>query len=161
AKVYVTVCAVFTHNGEFFSGVVFVIGTDTNTVITTIDVDGFCPRGVAVSPDGSTVYVGASVLDVNVGAVLVIATATDTVIARLIGPIASGLAVTPDGSKVYVATAQSFFGPPSVVVVDTATNGLIATIPVGGNPLGVAVTPDSSEVYVTNITDNNVSVIDT
>ena len=78
---------------------VSVIDTATNTVIATIPV-GDNPFGVAVSPDGSKVYVANS----NSHTVSVIATATDTVTATIpVGNIPLGVAVTPDGSKLYVA----------------------------------------------------------
>src|SRR5438045_6816512 len=37
---------------------------------------------------------------------------------------------------------------------------VVATIPVGNNPEGVAVNPLTNRAYVTNISDNDVSVID-
>ena len=85
-------------NGSFSNNDVSVIDTATNTVIATIPV-GSTPYGVAVTPDGSKVYV------TNFGSntVSVIDGATNTVIATI--PIANspgGVAVTPDGSKVYV-----------------------------------------------------------
>jgi YVTN family beta-propeller protein len=162
AKLYVTECGFGSSSRS-----VLVIATATNTVITTIPVPtigaGECPNGLAVSPDGSKVYVaataGVNVNTGNVGNVLVIATATDTVIATIPILLPFGVAVTPDGSKVYVAQ-ENFDG---VSVIATATNTVIATIPMSFNshPLGVAVTPDGSKVYVTNNTHQNVSVIAT
>ena len=64
---------------------VSVIATASNTVTATIPVgnnpDGSGPWGVAVSPDGSTVYV-ANFIDETVS---VIATATNTVTATIPG----------------------------------------------------------------------------
>ena len=121
-------------------------------------VGGLSPFGVAVTPDGSKVYVTDSS---RLGHVSVIDTATNTVIATIpvgIGP--RGVAVTPDGSKVYVTNVQ--LPNPSVVsVIATATNTVIATIPLGGESNGVAVTPDGRKVYVANSGSNNVFVIDT
>ena len=55
---------------------------------------------MAVSPDGSKVYVANSCLGNSVS---VIATATNTVTATIpVGIEPLGVAVTPDGSKVYV-----------------------------------------------------------
>ena len=59
---------------------VSVIATASNTVTATIPV-GIFPTGVAVSPDGSTVYV-ANFIDETVS---VIATATNTVTATIPG----------------------------------------------------------------------------
>src|SRR6202007_1264327 len=96
------------------------------------------PRGVAVTPDGSKVYV------TNLGdnTVSVIDTATNTVTGSTIpvGDNAEGVVITPDGSRVYVANSYD----DTVSVIDTATNNVIATINVTGGPFGLAVTPDGS-----------------
>jgi YVTN family beta-propeller protein len=117
------------------SNTVSVIATATNTVTTTIPVVGG-PNGVAVTPDGSTVYV------TNAGdnTVSAIATATNTITATIpVGSFASGVAVTPDGSKAYVANGISN----TVSVIDTATNEVTASVPVGSDPaaFGIFIQP--------------------
>ena len=93
------------------------------------------------------------------GAVSVIATATNTVVATIgVGNNPFGVAVTPDGTHAYV-TANITFGSSQVSVIRTATNTVVKTIPVGTSPFGVAVTPDGTKVYVANSGSNNVSVI--
>jgi YVTN family beta-propeller protein len=138
---------------------VLVIDTANNTVTATIPVGGE-PFGVAVSSDGSKVYV----TNINGDSVSVIDTATNTGIATIpVGDYPEGVAVTPDGSKVFVANQLDG----TVSVIATATNTVTATIPIGTfpfggfvSPLGVAVSPDGSKVYVTNAFDS-VSVIAT
>ena len=110
------------------------------------------PRGVAVSPDGSKLYVtffdNVSVID----------TATNDQNVIFDGghrPV--GVAVSSDGSKYYVANE----GSDTVSAIATATNAVTATIPVGRQPFGVAVTPDGSKLYVTNTGSDDVSVIAT
>jgi YVTN family beta-propeller protein len=113
---------------------------------------------VAVSPDGSKVYVSNS----QSNTVSVIDTAKNMVIASIaaVGPPSPvGVAVSPDGSKVYVTNQSS--GISTVSVIDTSTNTVTATIPVGIEASGVAVTPDGSKVYVVNTHDNTLSVIAT
>ncbi len=151
-----------------FSGTVSVIDTATNAVTTTITV-GNNPKGVAVSPDGSQVYVVnqcASSSNCTYGTVSVIDTATDLVTDTIpVGSGSIGVAVSPDGSRVYVTNLNSN----TVSVIDTATGQVTDTIPVGISPEGVAVSPDGSRVYVTNqcassssnCTNGTVSVIDT
>jgi YVTN family beta-propeller protein len=91
------------------------------------------PWGVAVSPNGSKVYVGNQ----NSNDVSVIDTATNTVVATIpVGSFPAGIAVTPDGSKVYVANNV---GSNTVSVIDTATNTVSATIPVGSNPIAFGI----------------------
>jgi YVTN family beta-propeller protein len=136
----------------------WVIDTATGAVIGSQIPVGPNPYGVAVTPDGSTVYVANS----GTNTVSVIATATNTVVGSPItlGGNPIGVAVTPDGSKVYVANQGNQGG--TVSVIATATNTIMGSpIPVGGGPQGVAVTPDGSKVYVANFGSNTVSVIAT
>jgi YVTN family beta-propeller protein len=133
---------------------VSVIDTATNTVSATIP-DGASPFGVAVTPDGSKVYIANSPFN---GTVSVIDTGTNTVSATIpVGFSPFGVAVNPDGSKVYVSNSLSN----TVSVIDAATNTASATIPVGLRPFGVAVSRDGSKVYVASHDVNKVSVIDT
>jgi len=116
---------------------------------------GAAPGGIAVTPDGSRVYVA------NAGdhTVSVIDTASHTVTATIGAAFGNptGVAVTPDGSRVYVANQQSG----SVSVINTRTNTVVAMVAVGSQPLGVAVTPDGSRVYVANGASGTVSAIAT
>jgi YVTN family beta-propeller protein len=88
---------------------VSVIDTEKNQVTATIPA-GVGPYGVAVSPDGSKVYVTNTLLNATGprGNVSVIDTATNMVTATiLVGSYPTGVAVTPDGKKVYVANLNS------------------------------------------------------
>ena len=103
------------------------IDAANNSIITAITV-GSHPTGLAVTPDGSTVYVANG----NSGTVSVIATANNTVTTTFpVGGGPQGVAVTPDGSKVYVADELSS----TVSVIDTATNAVVDTIAVGNLPI--------------------------
>jgi YVTN family beta-propeller protein len=136
---------------------VWVIDTATNTVVTTVPLEG-PPGGIAVAPDGKHVYVTLTFLSI----VSVIDTATNTVVATVpVGslpqPPPQGIAVTADGTRAYVANLNTS----SVSVIDTASNTMVATVPVGAGPVGVAVTADGKHAEVTNQSSNDVSVIDT
>src|SRR5690242_10546257 len=80
---------------------VSVIATASNTVTATIPVGSY-PGGVAVTPDGSKVYV-ANGNQVSNGTISVIDTSSNTVTATITvadgNPV--GMAVTPDGGNVY------------------------------------------------------------
>ena len=118
------------------------------------DPGGESPIAVAVTPDGTKVYVA------NAGSnnVSVINTATNTVVKTVsVGNAPIGVAITPDGTKVYVANS----GSNNVSVIHRPGNTVVATIPVGNCPRGVAITPDGTQAYVANYGDNTVSVIDT
>jgi YVTN family beta-propeller protein len=102
-------------------GIVSVIDTATNAVSATIPVVGN-PIGVAVSPDGSRVYVTNNR---SPGTVLVIDTTSNAVTATVPGgSFPFGVAVTPDGGKVYFTNE----GSNTASVIDTATDAVIATI---------------------------------
>jgi YVTN family beta-propeller protein len=101
-----------------------VIDMATNTVIITFPVNVAIPMGVAVTPNGSKVFVAGpdAVLAIDLlGGV----TATVDIDAS------GGVAVTPDGRKVYVT-----IGDNTVQVIDTATNTVIGSpISVGKDPI--------------------------
>ena len=104
------------------------IHTATNTVVKTVPV-GSDPNGVAVTPDGTKVYV------VNIGSnnVSVFHRPGFTLVATIpVGNAPVAVAVTPDGTQAYVAkTRQHGFGD------RTATNTVAGLpIPVGLTPLG-------------------------
>ena len=92
----------------------------TNTVIGSPIPVGTEPFGVAVTPDGSKVYV----TNVRDNTVSVIDTTTNTVIGFPIpvGGNPVGAAVTPDGSRVraYVTNASRQHGPASTSRWSTA-----------------------------------------
>jgi YVTN family beta-propeller protein len=144
----------FAYVTDSTTNTVSVIDTATGTTVATIPV-GKTPTGVAVAPDGATVYV-ANFLGASVS---VIAAATNTVTATVpVGTQPVGIAVTPDGSHVYVTHQAS----DDVFVIDTATNTVIAMVPPGhGSTYGAAAAPDGRFVYVTNFFDQSVSRIDT
>ncbi|KQY02941.1 hypothetical protein ASD37_25680 [Mycobacterium sp. Root135] len=114
------------------------------------------PEGVAISPDGSRVYVAHSSHN---GAVTVIDTATNTVTATIpVGDGPIGVAISPNGSRLYVSNTVDG----TVSVINTATNTVIGkAIAVGSKPFIMAVSPNGSRVYVTNTGDGTVSVINT
>ncbi|MBZ5622968.1 MAG: beta-propeller fold lactonase family protein [Acidobacteriia bacterium] len=131
---------------------IFDVRNGANTRVNQVNV-GTEPNGVAVSPDGTRIYVANTVS----GTVTVLAADRTTssygtgAITIPVGTEPYGLALTPSGKTLYVANARSN----SVSVIDTATNQVIKTITdVGIEPRGIAITnnggADSAEtVYVT------------
>ncbi len=121
------------------SETVSVIDTATNTVLATIPVHDR-PTGVAVNRSGTRAYVtneiivsGEARLEIT-GAISVIDTATNTVVATiLVGSKPQGVAVNLAGTRAYVTKEDG-----KVSVIDTATNTVIGTITVGNAPRGVA-----------------------
>ena len=123
---------------------------------------GLYPIGIAVSPDGSKVYLTHSYINdyhyKDSRAVSVINTTTNnvTTIVGVNGPT-TGVVFNHAGTKAYVAS----WGSGNIYVIDTATNNVTAAVIVGIHPEGIAISPDGSTVYVANEDSNNISVIDT
>ena len=143
---------------------VSVVDIATDKVVGTIDVP-FNPEVVAVTPDGSKIYM-AKQGNISAGHdsdISVIDTATNTITANVfVGSYPWGIAVTPDGTKVYLTISNDYSNPfPNTVsVIDTATDTVVSKVNVGSQPCDVAVTPDGKKAYVTDW-NNTVSVIDT
>jgi YVTN family beta-propeller protein len=87
----------FTDSG----GLISIIDSQTNTVTDAIPVEGSADY-LAITPDGSTLYVGNTGSATIHSSVLVFSTATKTVTATIEMPLPEGLAVSPNGKKLYI-----------------------------------------------------------
>ncbi len=137
------------------SGSITILNTITNQTLPNTISPNNDPVGVAVSPDGSRVYV----TNYGSGTVSVISTATNTEIMPPIpaGSSPYGVVVSPDGSTIYVT--NTLLG--SVTPINTFTGQALPGIAVRFGPKGIAISPDGSRLYVANSVDNSVSVINT
>src|SRR5271157_1049965 len=125
------------------NGTVYFLDVVAQTVITSISLPGGRDlRGVAVTPDGKSVYV-VNVFGSNV---YVIDTTSNTVVKQIpVGFLPIGIGITPDGTRAYVAAS---YGP--VSVINISTNTVVAQVSVNNHPADVAVSADGSSVYVTD-----------
>jgi len=140
----------YVANHNFLSKSVSVIDTNTNTVITTIQLD---EPPAAVTIQGGKAYISTTVNSPG-GSVKVIDIATDGIIATIpVGRDSWG--ITSLNGFVFVANQSSG----TVSVIDTETGMVMATLDVGSAPTGIAVDPSTTKVYVTNQGDNTLSVI--
>jgi YVTN family beta-propeller protein len=142
-----------------------------NSSSTSLTLAGSYPQRVAVTPDGSRLYVtdGST-------SVWVVNTMTNSAIALISARIdPEEVAIAPDSKTAYVTSITCgdllCSGPSkpaqmaSVEVIDTATFSLTATITLGKSPetflSGIAVSPDSTRVYATENTGGTIWVIET
>ena len=153
-------------------GTVSVIDTTTHAVRGPYAA-GTAATGIAVSPDGSRLYVATELWNSNV---MVMETATMTVIGTVyLGyfnyPI-DGAFTPPDGKRLYmIAGAQgSEMAEGAVMVIDTdplsgtynqVIGGLSAYDLGIGFPADVVFSPDGGRAYVSDAGGNTVTVIDT
>jgi DNA-binding beta-propeller fold protein YncE len=129
----------------------------------------FCPQGLAVSPDGKSLYVTGSTFSLG-GAVVqfdilpggVLSLKTPFSVPAGNGPselpALGGIAISRDGRSVYVTNA----GDGTVSQYSVGAGGRLSpmsqpTVAAGHHPVGIAVSPDSQSVYVADEGDGTVS----
>jgi YVTN family beta-propeller protein len=111
------------------------------------------PEGIAISPDGASVWVGHR----KGGDIVVIDTKTKEVTQTIAcGGVPIRLAFTPDGKRVLVSEAEVG----NVLVFDAATFKEIGRVPVGNTPVGILATPDSKRAFVAITGEGKVVCVD-
>ncbi len=147
---------VYTNTGN---GSVAVINTATNTVTNTIAlpnrITGIIPQGMAISPDGSTLYV-SNLDSVDFGSVAVINTATNSVTNSIaLGATPLGLAVSPTGNTAYVVagsgshyTLRVIDTNPASPTYDTVTTSIPIFGNIAGGPGQVLLNASGATAYV-------------
>jgi YVTN family beta-propeller protein len=147
------------------------VTAESPAIVATITV-GAQPQDLAITPDGSTLYVPNGA---NASTISVIDTSTNTVTETL-GPFDSGVSgeifknpyaieVSPDGSTFYVAfykvSAGVGGGMPGLVSFSTSTNAIIAQKAFGtgpadsvGHPTDLAISSDGQYLFAVNL-DNS------
>ena len=132
--------------------------TVTNSATARTAATPYDPNAIAVSPDGSVVYVANnSPSTPSIITKVVTSNFASTSInlgANNLRP--AGLVVSPDGNSLYVVT---FSG--SVRKISTATETVTATVSVNADSLGIAVNSTGTRVYVSSSLLDTVQVIDT
>lgn len=142
------------------TSVISVLNGATNVRVTTVPVGIGCqcvgPNQIAMSPDGTRVYVANSVEQT----ISVIATATNTVIATAPGGVSpSSIVLSPDGARLYAASGGD---TTSISEFDAATLAPLRSrrLPVA-QAFGLAMSPDGSRIYLGTYGANSVLVYDT
>lgn len=123
---------------------VAVVDVAANKVVRTIACPAE-PGGLALSPDGTRLYVTCAV---PAGTVAVIDAAAGTVAATIpVGHTPRGVVVTPNGKRLYVCNQFTN----DVSVIDLDANKEAARVKALREPTAAAVAPDGSLVFVTNL----------
>jgi YVTN family beta-propeller protein len=131
-------------------------GTE-NTVIGTIPLTDLFSIGIAVSQDGSRLYVTnlfdptesfstVSVIDTTLGSVI------DSIV---VPPFPTGIVLNPNSPRLYVVTEEG-----GLSVADTTSDTLINYNNIEGIG-GLAITPDGARLYAPDLEDELIDVIDT
>lgn len=131
-----------------------IVNLGTDKVIS--EVSGITgAQSVAVSPDGSRIYVSGT----SSGALVtyIINATTDSVSGKIPGVSPSSMAFAPNGKYLYMTNSNGG----SISIVNTTTNLVIDNISTGYFPSDIQVSPDGSYVYVTNYEGDSISVINT
>jgi YVTN family beta-propeller protein len=156
-------------SGIFAGGNIVLVDTTSESVAGEIDL-GSVPGALALTPDGSRLYVGIQSTFVNTGYgmgffpgrhVVVIDTITNNVSWSTIidlgaaGPnhtqqkAAARIGVAPDRRAVYIAVPRLN----SAAIADVNTNAVTRLVPVTGGPGHLAVTPDATVPPVPYVMD--------
>ncbi len=132
-------------------GTVSVINLQIRQVMAEI-ATGLHPAGMALSPDGSHLYIA----NANSDNISVIDTKTDLEIGRLstkpmdklpLGSAPNAVTVSPDGTTLYAANG----GNNALAVINLATGKLKGMIPTGWYPGAVILNKTGNRLYVANI----------
>jgi YVTN family beta-propeller protein len=165
---------------------VYVISTQTNTVVSSFPANTFpSPWGLAVTPDGSKVYVASYSVQfpfsgyVGFGGTFVIDTATQSFVSHplcrfdIFTPSACNFVgnfgqtgsspifveITPDGTTAYFSADSANLTTPitgELMVFDTAKNISTASPLFGTVPAGIAISPANNTPTGTNVLVNPV-----
>ena len=114
---------------------------------------GLEPHGMAVTPDGSTLWVtvggGTLTAPSTLTPVDVASDTAGTSIQLGVGKYLAGVAITPDGGTAFVASQYD----DTVIPVDLASRTVGTPIAVAHRPDLLAVTPDGATLYVTHYSE--------
>ncbi len=149
---------------NYYGNTVSILNPDTNQVVDNMSagINNSGPSGIAVSPDGTRLYVAnRPQYGRRAGTLSVIDLTERRVIAIIpVGVAPLGVAVNPTGERVFVANEGSF----SLSVIDATTNKPfidlnVPNLAANPYPRGVATHPNPTIplVYVTNRTVNSFS----
>jgi YVTN family beta-propeller protein len=133
-----------------------IVDTATNRIVK----DQFLPihpAGVAVSPDGTKVYVaGCKLVCINGTLLTLDATSASVTSTLALAAAPSGMVLDRGGKHAYVANGRDG----SVAIVDLVANG-VTSVSVSPQPVGIALHPNGRLLYVASFGTGRIDVVDT
>jgi YVTN family beta-propeller protein len=129
---------------DAWRGTVFPIQIRTGHLGSPIHV-GHDPQGMAITPDGRTLYV----TNEESGTVTPIRTATNTALQPIrVGRMPGAIVITPDGKTAYVDSETTDAVTPIRVATNTALKPIKAGRPAGfPDPQSMVITPSGKTIY--------------
>jgi YVTN family beta-propeller protein len=112
------------------------------------------PHGLALSPDGSTLYAANLTLD----RISIIDAVNDEYLEDIVLPAGTEpmqAEISPDGKYLYISAR----GTNMLMVFDTSTKTVLAQVPVAAGPMHIAVTSDGNKIYLPSMMGNVVNII--
>ena len=113
------------------------------------------PHGLALTPDGSTLYVANLSLD-RISIVDAVNNEFVEDISFPVGTQPMQTTVSPDGKYLYVSAK----GTGNLIVIDTGTKTIVAQVNIGPGPMHISVKSDGSKIYVPSMMGNYVAVVE-
>lgn len=136
------------------SGSVTPVDVSTGQAGSPISVPGSDLDGLAIAPDGRTLYV----ISYSDGDLIPVDLRTGEAETPIhVGSYPDAVAVAPNGQTAYVANCAS---SGTVVPVDLTNDTVETAIPAGGCPEGIVITPNGQTAYTVDNYGNQVTPID-
>lgn len=111
------------------------------------------PEGIALSPDGKTLWVGHR----RDGLISVIDTAAQKVVQTLTaGQMPIRMSFTPDGRQLWIINPNEG----ALLIFDAATRKEIKRVTLDAAPVGIVFSPDAKRVFFTDLKNNKVVALD-
>jgi len=134
---------------------VFVVNIQNMTTIKEILLPApGVPHGIALTPDGSKLYVANLTLD----RISIIDAVNDEFVDDIVLPTHTEpmqAAISPDGNYLYISAR----GTNKLLVFNTSADTLITEIQVAAGPMHIAISSDGNKIYVPSMVGNVVNVI--
>jgi YVTN family beta-propeller protein len=134
---------------------IFVVDLTNMTVIKELLLPApGVPHGIALTPDGTALYVANLTLD----RISIIDAVNDEFVEDIVldsGTEPMQASTSPDGKYLYISAR----GTNKLLVIDTEINSIIDEVAVAMGPMHIAITSDGNKIYLPSMMGNVVNII--